>query len=46
VAQGATALEPLFFGAVIIVYLALEPKGIIAGLGQLKEYLRSWPYAY
>lgn len=46
VAQDATALEPLFFGAVIIVYLALEPKGIIAGLGQLKEYLRSWPYAY
>ena len=46
VARDATALEPLFFGAVIIIYLALEPKGIIAGLGQLKEYLRSWPYAY
>lgn len=46
VSPEATSLEPLFFGVVIIVYLALEPKGIIAGLGQVKEYLRSWPYAY
>lgn len=42
----ATALEPLFFGVVIIIVLALEPKGLIAALGQIKEYLRKWPYAY
>lgn len=46
VSPQATSLEPLFFGVVIIIYLALEPKGIVAGLGQIKEYLRSWPYAY
>ncbi len=42
----ATALEPLFFGIIIIVVLIVEPKGLMAALGQLKEYLRKWPYAY
>jgi branched-chain amino acid transport system permease protein len=42
----ATALEPVFFGVIIIVVLIVEPKGIMAALGQLKEYLRKWPYAY
>lgn len=41
-----TALEPLFFGIIIVVVLIVEPKGIMAALGQLKEYLRKWPYAY
>lgn len=41
-----TALEPIFFGVIIIVVLIVEPKGIMAALGQLKEYLRKWPYAY
>lgn len=45
-AADATALEPLFFGIVIIVVLAVEPKGLLAGLGQIKDYLRKWPYAY
>lgn len=45
-AADATALEPLFFGVLIIVVLAVEPKGIMAGLGQIKDYLRKWPYAY
>lgn len=45
-ATDATALEPLFFGIIIIVVLAIEPKGILSGLGQLKDYLRKWPYAY
>lgn len=45
-AADATALEPLFFGVLIIVVLAVEPKGLLAGLGQLKDYLRKWPYAY
>ncbi|WP_299233597.1 branched-chain amino acid ABC transporter permease [Natronomonas sp.] len=45
-AADATTLEPVFFGVLIIVVLAVEPKGIIAGLGQIKDYLRKWPYAY
>ncbi|MEF8789316.1 MAG: branched-chain amino acid ABC transporter permease [Haloarculaceae archaeon] len=46
VAPNATALIPVIFGVVIIVVLAVEPKGVLAGLGQVKEYLRKWPYAY
>lgn len=42
----ATALEPFFFGLILIIVLILEPKGIMAALGQIKEYLRKWPYAY
>lgn len=42
----ATALLPVFFGAIIIVVLAVEPKGVLAGLGKIKEYLRTWPFAY
>jgi branched-chain amino acid transport system permease protein len=36
----------VFFGMIIIIVLAVEPKGVLAALGQLKEYLRKWPYAY
>lgn len=46
VASDATALEPVVFGVIIIVVLAVEPKGVLAALGQVKEYLRNWPYAY
>lgn len=46
VAANATSLEPVFFGVVIIVVLAVEPKGVLAALGQLKDYLRKWPFAY
>jgi branched-chain amino acid transport system permease protein len=42
----ATATEPVFFGIIIIVVLAVEPKGVLAGLGKIKEYLRTWPFAY
>jgi branched-chain amino acid transport system permease protein len=42
----ATATVPVFFGAIIIVVLAVEPKGVLAALGQIKEYLRNWPFAY
>ena len=42
----ATALVSVFFGFIIIVVLAVEPKGVLAALGQLKDYLRNWPYAY
>ena len=46
VASNATSLEPVFFGIIIIVVLAVEPKGVLAALGQLKDYLRKWPFAY
>jgi branched-chain amino acid transport system permease protein len=36
----------LIFGSVIIVTLAIEPRGVLALLGQIKEYLRKWPYSY
>ena len=42
----ATATVPVFFGIIIIVVLAVEPKGVLAALGKLKEYLRKWPFAY
>jgi branched-chain amino acid transport system permease protein len=42
----ATALVNVFFGFIIITVLAVEPKGVLAALGQLKEYLQKWPYAY
>lgn len=42
----ATATTPVFFGIIIILVLAVEPRGVIAVLGQIKEYLRNWPYAY
>ncbi|MHB9286468.1 branched-chain amino acid ABC transporter permease [Halobacteriales archaeon Cl-PHB] len=42
----ATATVPVFFGIIIIVVLAVEPKGVLAALGKLKEYLRTWPFAY
>jgi branched-chain amino acid transport system permease protein len=42
----ATATVPVFFGIIIIVVLAIEPKGVLAALGKIKEYLRKWPFAY
>jgi len=42
----ATAIRPVIFGFVIIAVLVLEPRGILAVLGKIKEYFRNWPYAY
>jgi len=42
----ATATVPVFFGIIIIVVLAVEPKGVLAALGKIKEYFRKWPFAY
>ena len=42
----ATAIVPVFFGTIIIIVLAVEPKGVLAALGKIKEYLRKWPFAY
>ena len=46
IAAEAAPLVPVFFGVVIIFVLAVEPKGIMAALGKIKEYFRKWPYAY
>jgi len=46
IAPNATSLIPVVFGTIIVVVLAVEPKGVLAALGQVKEYLRNWPYAY
>jgi branched-chain amino acid transport system permease protein len=42
----ATATVPVFFGAIIIVVLAVEPRGVLAALGKIKEYFQQWPFAY
>ncbi len=42
----ATAIRPIIFGFIIIIVLIVEPKGLMAVLGKVKEYLRNWPYAY
>jgi branched-chain amino acid transport system permease protein len=39
-------LKQVVFGVLIIVVLILEPKGLMSILSSVKEYLRSWPYAY
>ncbi len=44
--MNATATVPVFFGVIIIVVLAVEPKGVLAALGKIKEYFRKWPFAY
>lgn len=36
----------IIFGVLVILVLIIEPKGLLAALGQLKEYLRRWPYPY
>jgi branched-chain amino acid transport system permease protein len=40
------AANDIIFGMVIIIALIFEPKGVIAILGKVKEYLRRWPFSY
>jgi len=42
----AAPLVLVLFGALIIVVLLVEPKGVMSFLSRVKQYLRSWPYAY
>jgi branched-chain amino acid transport system permease protein len=42
----AGGIRLIIFGVLVIVVLIVEPKGLLAALGQLKEYLRRWPYPY
>lgn len=39
-------IRAIVFGILIIAVLAIEPRGVLAVLGQIKEYLRKWPYSY
>lgn len=36
----------VIFGLLIITVLMIEPKGVIAFLGKVKEYFRKWPFSY
>jgi len=42
----AESLRPIIFGIIIIIFLIIEPKGLIELLRKIKEYLRLFPFPY
>ena len=47
--RGAAAgdfLNQIIFGALIVLFLVLEPRGLAAVWQRLKTYLRAWPFSY
>jgi len=42
----ATALKPLTFGLVIVLFLMFEPRGIANWWRIVKSYLKLWPFRY
>ncbi len=42
----ATALKPLTFGLVIVLFLMFEPRGIANWWRICRTYLKKWPYRY
>ncbi|MBU3914659.1 branched-chain amino acid ABC transporter permease [bacterium] len=42
----ATALRPLTFGLVIVLFLMFEPRGIANWWRIVKSYVKLWPYRY
>jgi branched-chain amino acid transport system permease protein len=42
----AESLRPIIFGAIIVLFLILEPKGLIELLKKIKEYMRLFPFPY
>jgi branched-chain amino acid transport system permease protein len=42
----AESLRPIIFGAIIVLFLILEPKGLIELLRKIKEYMRLFPFPY
>jgi branched-chain amino acid transport system permease protein len=42
----ATALRPLSFGLVIVLFLMFEPRGIANWWRILRSYLKLWPFRY
>src|SRR4029453_9798335 len=39
-------LRLIIFGALIILFLAIEPEGLFRMWGNVKRYFRLWPYSY
>lgn len=46
VANLATALKPLSFGLVIVLFLMFEPRGIANWWRIAKSYMKLWPFRY
>jgi branched-chain amino acid transport system permease protein len=42
----ATALKPLAFGTVIVLFLMFEPRGIANWWRIVRSYLKLWPFRY
>jgi branched-chain amino acid transport system permease protein len=42
----ATALRPLSFGLVIVLFLMFEPRGIANWWRIARTYLKLWPFRY
>jgi len=42
----ATALKPLTFGLVIVLFLMFEPRGIANWWRIAKSYTKLWPFRY
>ena len=42
----ATALRPLTFGLVIVLFLMFEPRGIANWWRIVRSYLKLWPFRY
>jgi branched-chain amino acid transport system permease protein len=42
----ATALRPLSFGLVIVLFLMFEPRGIANWWRIARSYVKLWPFRY
>jgi len=42
----ATALRPLAFGLVIVLFLMFEPRGIANWWRIARSYVKLWPFKY
>ena len=42
----ATALRPLSFGLIIVLFLMFEPRGIANWWRILRTYVKLWPFRY
>jgi branched-chain amino acid transport system permease protein len=42
----ATALRPLVFGLVIVLFLMFEPRGIANWWRIVRSYVKLWPFRY
>lgn len=42
----ASALRPLAFGLVIVLFLVFEPRGLYNWWRVMRSYFRTWPFRY